>query len=241
MPPPAWTVPPATNATGSALLMKPLAEVACVELAAGDDLIPLAADEARRLEAMDQQFVAAAAPFDHLPQGSDQLGLALQAKQVIAQMVAERPGVLARFVEQLVERAGWRAAGELVERLAHEVGVATDERVEPLDGAAVERPRVQGVEAKDLVGLEVLQRQDHADIERRLVRSLDEELRLGGRGEHDVQLLPAAAERVGAQAVPAPQHGEEIVGEIRAEDRVRLVDRQYARRAQRLQDLAFDV
>ena len=100
---------------------------------------------------------------------------------------------------------------------------------------------MQGVEAEDLVGLEVLQRQDHADVERRLVRPLDEELRLGGRGEDDVQLLPAAAERVGPQAVPAAQHGEEIVGEIRAEDRVRLVDRQHAWRVQRLQDLPLDV
>ena len=43
------------------------------------------------------------------------------------------------------------------------------------------------------------------------------------------------------QAVPAPEHGEEVRGERRAEDRIGLVDRDHTRCVQRLQDLPLDV
>src|SRR6187200_2757247 len=112
MPPPAWTVPPATNAAASALFMKPLAEVARIQVAADDDMLALATDEACRLEPMDEQFVADPALLDHVSQRGDELRLALQAKQVVAQVVAEGAGVLARRVEELFERAGWGAAGK---------------------------------------------------------------------------------------------------------------------------------
>src|SRR5687768_15828134 len=166
MPPPAWTVPPATNVGEAALVMKPLAEVTRVEIAADDDLMALATDEACRLEPVDEQLVAGSAFVDHLSQRGDELGLPLQAEQVVTQMVAEGAPVLARRVEQLFERAGWGAAGEHVEGLAREVRVAADERIETVDDAVLEWPRMKGVEPEDLARLEVLERQDHADVER---------------------------------------------------------------------------
>ena len=48
------------------------------------------------------------------------------------------------------------------------------------------------------------------------MRAVDEELRLGGRREDDVELLPAAADRIGAPVVPAAEHREEVLRERRS-------------------------
>ena len=114
-------------------------------------------------EPLDQQLVAGAAPLDRLPQRRDQLGLALQAQQVVAQVVAERAGVFGGVREQIVDR---RIVGALLatmySALRVRYGCPPISAYSRCDVGVAERPGMERVEAADLLGQEVLERQRDA-------------------------------------------------------------------------------
>src|SRR5688572_20887722 len=102
MPPPAWTAPPATNWNGSAIGAEALSEVGAVEIAPRRHLVAVTPHQPQRLQAVDRELVAQRPPVHDLPQRRDQVLFPLQAQQVVAQVIAERSGVVLRVGKEVV-------------------------------------------------------------------------------------------------------------------------------------------
>src|SRR5215207_823712 len=84
--------------------VEPLPEIVGVELAAWHDLAALAFHETGPFEPIGEDLVLTALPADDLQEGVRELFPALQAKEVVTQVIAERAGVLSRLGEQSLGR-----------------------------------------------------------------------------------------------------------------------------------------
>ncbi len=104
--------------------------------------------------------VVASPPFDHLPEHRDQFRFALQAQEVIPQVIAEWPRVLGGVREQVVDARRRRIAREHVERFARQVRMPADERIQPLHVRIAKRLGVERIQPSDLLGHEILEREE---------------------------------------------------------------------------------
>src|SRR5262245_9117297 len=190
--------------------LEALTEVPRVQLAPRHHMVRLAPDEACRLKAIVEEHGTGTAMLNGVAQRRDQLRLPLQPQQVVTQVVAEWAGVVDRVRKQIVHARTRRLARDYVQRLAREIRMPLHERIQPFDIPWTDRARVQCVQLLDLRRREVFERQRDADVERRFVGTVDEELRLSRCRQDDVEPLPLAPYGMGAKAVPAPEHGEEV-------------------------------
>src|SRR5262245_44914677 len=103
MPSPAWTAPPATNRNASGIGAEALPEVGAVQITPRCHLVAFTPNQSQRLQPVDRELVVQRAAVDDLTQRRNQVLLALQPEQVVAEMIAERPGVVLGLSEQFVD------------------------------------------------------------------------------------------------------------------------------------------
>src|SRR5262249_35645877 len=150
-----------------ALAIEMLPEIIGVQLTARQHGASFSSDQSGATQAEENQLIFAGVITNHFPKTVDQLLFVMEAKQLIAQMIAKWTMLGSRVGEQIAD-CGSTHCSE-IQRSTHQIRVATQQRCQTPDLIGFQWRTVTTVKVGNLLGREVLQFDHFANVEGRLI------------------------------------------------------------------------